>query len=101
MISSPDLVLAVQRQPKKLSFWVLEAAFLVGLAGLSKEAAVALQKNVHGDDDQPSLFMDGMRAMHKELKPCEGLYEMTLVAVQKLAASMDKFAKDGTMQVDL
>lgn len=42
VVKPPDLVLAVQRQPSKLSFWFLEAAFAVGMAGLTKEAAVAL-----------------------------------------------------------
>ena len=101
VINSPDLVLAVQRQPKKLSFWFLEATFTVGMAGLSKEAATALQDNVHGDDDRPSLFMDGMRATHKELKPCEGLDQMSLTAVRKLATSIDRLAEDESIQMDL
>lgn len=101
MINSPDLVLAVQRQPKKLSFWFLEATFTVGMAGLSKEAAIALQDNVHGDDDRPSLFMDGMRATHKELKPCEGLDQMSLIAVRKLALSISRLVEDDSMQTDL
>lgn len=101
VINSPDLVLAVQKQPKKLSFWFLEATFTVGMAGLSKEAAIALQDNVHGDDDRPSLFMDGMRATHKELKPCEGLDQMSLTAVRKLAASINRLIEDGPMQTDL
>lgn len=101
VINSPDLVLAVQRQPKKLSFWSLEATFTVGMAGLSKEAAAALQDNVHGENDQPSLFMDGMRATQKELKPCEGLDRMSLIAVQQLAASMARLCQSTTMQMDL
>lgn len=101
VINSPDLVLAVQRQPKKLSFWFLEATFTVGMAGLSKEAAVALLENVHGEDDRPSLFMEGMRATQKELQPCEGLEQMSLIAVQKLAASIEMLPKDESTQLDL
>ncbi len=101
VVNSPDLVLAVQRQPKKLSFWFLQVTFAVGMAGLSKEAAMALQDNVQGEDDRPSLFMDGMRATHKELKPCEGLDQLTLAAVQKLTQSMESFPSNGPVQMDL
>ena len=101
VINSPDLVLAVQKQPKKLSFWFLEATFTVGMAGLSKEAAVALQDNVHGEEGKPSLFMDGMKATHKELKPCEGLDQMSLTAVQELAASINILAVEESEPLDL
>lgn len=57
IINSPALVLAVQRQPKKLSFWAVEATFAVGLAGLSKYAEKELQDNVTGEEPRPSLFM--------------------------------------------
>ena len=65
VINSPVLVLAVQRQPKTLSFWFLEATFAVGMAELSKEVKVALLENVHGEDERPSLFMDGMKVVHQ------------------------------------
>lgn len=97
MINSPDLLLAVQRYPKKLSFWFLQAVFAARMAGLSKVAAMALQDNVHGEDKKPSLFMDGAEATHKALKPCQGLDEMTLTAVQRLAVSMEELARGTTV----
>ena len=101
VINSPDLVLAVQRQPKTVSFWFIEATFAVGMGGLSKEAAKALQDNIHGEDDKSSLVMDAMRVIHQDLMPSPGLDQMSLVAAQKLAASVDVLTKNGTVEIEL
>ncbi|KAL8784395.1 MAG: hypothetical protein Q9213_003995 [Squamulea squamosa] len=94
IVNSPDLAIAVQKHPKKLSFWFIEATFATRVAGLSKGATEAIQDNIHGENGQPSLFMDGMLAMHKDLKPSENLDRMIHTAVQKLAASMDMLSLD-------
>lgn len=101
VINSPDLVLAVQRQPKKVSFWFIEATFAVGMGGLSKEAAKALQDNIHGEDDKSSLVMDAMRVIHQDLMPSQGLDQMSLGAAQKFAASVDVLTKNGTVEIEL
>lgn len=46
---------------------------MVGMAGLSQRAARALQRNVLGEGSKPSLFGDGMLAIHKVLNPCDEL----------------------------
>lgn len=96
VINSPDLVLAVQRQPKKLSFWLIQTSFAAGMAGLSQKAAKAFQENVLGEGSRPSLFGDGMSATQKMLKPCDELSQMTAVSTRKISASMDKF-ENGTV----
>ena len=101
IINSPDLVLAVQKQSKKLSLWFIEATFAQRMAGLSDAAAKTLLDNVHGENGQPSLFSDGMLAMHRELRPSEKLDEMTSTAVQKLAASMSKLGTGDEASIDL
>lgn len=101
IVNSPDLVLAVQKQPKKLSFWFIEATFATGMAGLSKKAAKAIQENVHGDNGQSSLFMEGMMAMHRDLRPGDALDQMTFVAVQKIAASMSELGTEDGKPIEL
>lgn len=96
VINSPDLVLAVQRQPKKLSFWLIQTSFAAGMAGLSQKAAKAFQENVLGEGSRPSLFGDGMSATQKMLKPCDELIHMTAVSTRKIPTSMDRF-EEGTV----
>lgn len=101
VINSPDLVLAVQRQPRKLSFWLIQTSFVVKMTGLSQKAAKVLQRNVLGEGGKPSLFGDGMLATHKMLNPCDGLNQMAAVAAQKIAASMDELEDRSVGQIEL
>jgi hypothetical protein len=97
IINSSDLVIALQKVPKKLSFWMVEAIFTVGMAGLPKHAADALQDNTLGMEDRPSLFMDGMMEFHKHLKPGDGLDQITRVSTESLAETIEKqFVGKGT-----
>ncbi|PVH86030.1 cytochrome P450 [Cadophora sp. DSE1049] len=102
IINSPALVLAVQRQPKKLSFWAVEATFAVGLAGLSKHAEKEIQDNVTGEEPKPSLFMDAMQAMNQGLHPGEALDRMTKVGVDNLLTqSFEMFNHTGSTSIEL
>jgi len=102
IINSPALVLAVQRQPKKLSFWAVEATFAVGLAGLSKYAEKELQDNVTGEEPRPSLFMDAMQCMHQKLQPSEALDQMTRIRVDSLLTrSIEMFNHTGSTSIEL
>ena len=56
VVTSPDLILAVQRYPKALSFWYLGAMFGKRLTGISSEASQTIMTNVHGEEDGPSMF---------------------------------------------
>ena len=95
------MVLAVQRQPTKLSFWLIQTSFAVRMAGLSQKAAKALRGNVLGEGSKPSLFGDGMLATHKLLKPCDELNQMTAVATRKITASMENFEKETVGPIEL
>jgi len=102
IINSPELAVALQKVPQKLSFWLVEAIFTVGMAGLSKHAAVALQDNTLGTEDRPSLFMDGMMEFHKHLTPGDGLNEMTRASTDALAEALaTQFAGNGTHSIEL
>ncbi|MCJ1317028.1 hypothetical protein MMC15_002349 [Xylographa vitiligo] len=97
VVSSPDLALAVQRNPKALSFWYLEALFGKRLAAISSEAGHKIMTNVHGEEDGPSLFWDGITFLTKVLKPGPGLDAMNRVMVQGISKSLDEIRHVITM----
>ncbi|TGO47955.1 hypothetical protein BCON_0257g00170 [Botryotinia convoluta] len=90
VIISPDLVLAVQRQSKQLSFWHVEATFTVGMAGLSLHAAKIITHNVHGEEEGTSFFKSSMTLHHQELQPGEHLLNITRDGTQKLTRAVSK-----------
>ncbi|KAH6665540.1 cytochrome P450 [Halenospora varia] len=92
IINSPELILAVQKQPKKLSFWHVEATFAERLAGLSPHGAAAILKNAGGLEDGPSLMIDAMNNIHQQLKPPSAeLFNVTRSGMNRIAAAIDKF----------
>ncbi|CCD53867.1 putative cytochrome p450 protein [Botrytis cinerea BcDW1] len=90
IINSPELVLAVQRQSKQLSFWHVEATFTVGMAGLSPHAAKIVTHNVNGEEEGTSFFKSGMTLQHQEMQPGEHLLNITRDGTQKLARTVSR-----------
>ncbi|KAM3083783.1 hypothetical protein ACMFMF_001148 [Clarireedia jacksonii] len=101
IINSPELVLAVQRVPKKLSFWHVEATFAVKMAGLSGDTGRMMMHNASGEEDGESIFAEGMIELHKQLKPSEQLTNITREAAKILACSIGGFEEQGLTHVDL
>lgn len=101
VINSPDLVLAVQRNPTKFSFWRVEAAFTETLAGLSSFAAKILAENADGDNGQPSYLREGMAKIHTIMKSGEKLLVTTRAAMQVLASSTDSLGQKSTDRIEL
>jgi hypothetical protein len=101
IINSPELVLAVQRVPKKLSFWHVEATFAVRMAGLSADTGRMMMHNASGVEDGKSIFSEGMIDLHKQLKPSEQLTNITREAAKILACSIGTFEEQGVTRVDL
>ena len=91
VVTSLELVAAVQRHPKVLSFWYLEALFGKRLAAVSEGAASKLMDNVHRDQGEASLFDDGIKFLSKVLRPGEGLDGMNQTMIRSISASLDKF----------
>ncbi|MCJ1394809.1 hypothetical protein MMC18_007689 [Xylographa bjoerkii] len=90
VLNSPELVLSVQRLPKRMSFWFIEANFTAKLGGMSKEAGDKLLKNLHDDQEGPSVFLEGMKAMHKATMPSEGVDQMVRVTAEMTSTDMSK-----------
>ena len=102
VVNSPELVLSVQRHPKTLSFWFIEAKFSAILGGLSSKTEDILRSNVHGELGKTGLFLDGMKAAHKAIMPGDRMDQMSRVAVKMIAESLDKLERDEAFQhIDL
>ena len=50
IVTSPELIQAVQKQPKTLAFPPIEAKFAHQICGTSAETHEILMKNVNGDE---------------------------------------------------
>ncbi|OCL05802.1 cytochrome P450 [Glonium stellatum] len=88
IINSPELILAVQKQPRTLSFWFIEASVTKRLGGISDRANKILLENARGEKGENSLVVDGMKATHKAMM-ADGLDSMTLVSIRRAAQSID------------
>lgn len=88
IVNDLDLIAAIQRHPKILSFWYLEALFGKRLAGVSKAAAHKLMHNVHRDEGEISLFDDGIKFLSKVLRPGAGLDGMNQKMLETIVTSL-------------
>ena len=101
VVNSPELALAVQRHPKALSFWYLEALFGKRLAAISEDAGRKIMTNIHGEEEGPSLFWDGITFLTKILKPGPGLDGMNQIMIQSILESLNEFEGNASTTVDL
>ena len=102
VVNSPELVLAVQRHPKTVSFWFIEAKFTAILGGMSPSTSDKLLEHVEGAPGTRSLLVEGMKVTHQAMMPGKELDRMMETAVQTMASSLDRFgASNGARGIDL
>ncbi|KAL9105199.1 MAG: hypothetical protein Q9187_008767, partial [Circinaria calcarea] len=102
VVNSPDLVVAVQRNSKTLSFTPFIAQSAKRITLPSKEAWAALMKNLDGKEGDWGLNADTSRGMHAVLAPGKDLDDMNRAMVTSVGASVDKLCKDEeTTTIDL
>ena len=89
IVTTPDLIQCIQKQPKTLAFPPIEAKFATKVCGSSEEAHSILMKNVNGDDGDWGLSMESYASMRAALSAGPGLDEMNRVMIQNIAASLD------------
>ena len=89
IVTKPELIQAIQKQPKALAFPPIEAKFAMKICGSSDEAHRILMKNLNGDDGDWGLSMDSYACMRAALSPGPGLDDMNRVMIQNIAASLD------------
>lgn len=103
IVTKPDLIQAIQKQPKILAFPPIEAKFAINVCGSSEEAHKILMKNVDGDDGDWGLSMDSYAGMRAALSPGPGLDDMNRVMIRNIAASLDslKPSPGSCMKIEL
>lgn len=95
VVNSPDLVNSIQRQPRIVSFWFIEAVFTAKLGMMSNEAGKLLLQGVNGErDGTPSLLVEGLKVTHRTMMPGETFDQMLYVAVQEINTALGRFDRD-------
>ena len=89
IVTKPELIQAIQKQPKALAFPPIEAKFATKVCGSSEEAHRILMKNVNGDEGDWGLSMETYAGMRAALYPGPGLDHMNRVMIQNIAASLN------------
>lgn len=89
VITSIDLIGAVQRVPKILAFAPIEAKFAMTICASSKEANRILNMNINGDEGDWGFSMDYHRSLHPSLAPGPGLDAMNRVMIKNITISLD------------
>ncbi len=90
VITSTELIGAVQKQPKILAFAPVGVAFALSLAGSSKEAKKVATNNINGDEGDWGLSMDFNKVVYPALSPGVPLQAMNRIVVPSIAASLDR-----------
>lgn len=102
VVNSPDLVLSLQKQPRTVSFWLVESKFTAKLGGLSKTATEMLLDNVGTDLGGKSLLIEGLKATHVAMMPGMAINDMLYLTSQTFAIRLNRFETDSKRRrVDL
>ena len=89
IVTTPELIQSIQKQPKTLAFPPIEAKFAGKICGTSAETHALVMENVNGEKGDWGLSMESYAGMRAALTPGPGLDEMNRVMVQNIAASLD------------
>lgn len=90
VVNQPELVQAVYRNNKALSFANLAAEVVSRLSMASKETRRILLHNVTGEHGDVGYTMEGYKAMHAALAPGPGLNQINELIIPDLAAAVTK-----------
>ena len=94
VVTSTELIGAVQRQPKILSFPPIGVKFAISLSGSSKEANKIATNNMNGDEGDWGLSMDFNKAVYPALSPGPHLEDMNRIMIPHIAESLEKLRMD-------
>lgn len=95
IVTTPELIQKIQKQPKILAFPPIEAKFSLQVCAPSKKAHEIVMRNVNGDEGDWGLSMDSYASMRAALTPGPELDEMNRVMIQNVAASLDDLSTTG------
>lgn len=83
VVIAPDLIASVEKQPKVISFWHIEAKATARLSGISQKTAAKFLDSI--DDGADGFMLKGLNATHRVMVPSEPVDEMVLAASQTSA----------------
>lgn len=96
IVATPELIQAVQKQPKSLAFPPIAVMFATNVCGTSPEAHRLLMKNVNGDEGDWGLSTELYEAMRTTLAPGPSLDEMNRAMIRVVSVALnDLVPKDG------
>ena len=95
IVTTPELIQAIQKQPKALAFPPLEAKFASKICGSSAGAHKIMMINVNGDEGDWGLSMDTYATMRASLAPGPDLDNMNRVMIRNIAAALDHLTASG------
>lgn len=99
VVNSPELIAAIQKQPRTISFAPLEAKLIERLFCPTAKGAKIMNANPDGTNGEEGLYAKGIKAIHAALLPGDSLDAMNRIAIHDIAASCDELAPgmvDGT-----
>lgn len=98
VVNSPQLIPAVQKLYKSISFAAIEAAAVANIFLVSKKGYDVI---AHGLMDDGSYTGTFATAIHPALKPGTNLDNMNRVAARTIAASLDELQAGGSKETNL
>ncbi|KAI9755372.1 MAG: Serine/threonine-protein phosphatase pp1 [Chaenotheca gracillima] len=90
IVSSPEIIAAIQRHPKTLSFATVAASFSARICSTSQAGQDILNRNVNGEEGEWGLSPEIYKNIHAALAPGPGINGMTRVMIQYVAESLGK-----------
>lgn len=93
VITSTELIGAVQRQPKALAFPPVGVKFAMSLAGSSKEANLIATDNINGEKGDYGLSMDFNKVIYPALSPGKPLEAMYKTILPQIEYSLNRLRK--------
>ena len=103
IVTTPDLIQTIQKQPKALTFNPVAAKFTAKICGASADAHKVLMKNVDGREGDCGLTLETRASIQATLAPGPVLDEMNRKMIQMVATSLDglKVPSGGRIKIDL
>ena len=90
IVSRPELVSIVERQPKILAFPPVAEKFASQLCGVSQEARKIVQNNILGEEGPHGMSLDSYVLIRTSLSPCAEFDEMNRQMIGNATASLRK-----------
>ena len=101
VVTSPELVTAVQRNSKSLVFPPFVVSATTRMTGASKDGDVKVRKNLLGEEGEHGLYKDIHKGMFMALAPGKDLDALNDDMIRGISTSMNELDCPGGKVIDL